>query len=119
MDAIDEPCAGNFRRYNALTNRGRSAAFSGGPVDRLHSGIAWVRRVCTHGSLERRDELLGGTVRVAWRKLRGYVDYERERAGSQKNWEWFQWLAEQIDRHSKARTSLTLGAHEAYRDWRP
>jgi len=65
------------------------------------------------------DELLGGTVRVAWRKLRGYVDYERERAGSQKNWEWFQWLAEQIDRHSKARTSLTLGAHDAYRDWRP
>jgi len=28
-------------------------------------------------------------------------------------------LAEQIDRHSKARTSLTLGAHDAYRDWRP
>ena len=65
------------------------------------------------------DELLGGTVRVAWRKLRGYVEYERERAGSQKNWEWFQWLAEQVDRHSKARTSLTLGAHDAYRDWRP
>src|SRR5262249_235353 len=35
------------------------------------------------------DELLGGTVRVAWRKLRGYVEYERERAGSEKNWEWF------------------------------
>src|SRR5262245_53144296 len=65
------------------------------------------------------DELLGGTVRVAWRKLRGYVEYERDRAGSQKNWEWFQWLAEQIDRHSKARTSLTLGAHDAYRDWHP
>jgi hypothetical protein len=65
------------------------------------------------------DELLGGTVRVAWRKLRGYVEYERERAGSQKNWEWFQWLAEQVDRHSKARTSLTVGAHDAYRDWRP
>ena len=65
------------------------------------------------------DELLGGTVRVAWRKLRGYVEYERERAASQKNWEWFQWLAEQIDLHSKARTSVALGAHEAYRDWRP
>jgi len=64
-------------------------------------------------------ELLGGTVRVAWRKLHGYVGYERERAGSQKNWEWFQWLAEQIDRHSKGRTNLTLGAHDAYRDWRP
>ena len=65
------------------------------------------------------DELLGGTVRVAWRKLQDYVKYERERAGSQKNWEWFQWLAEQVDRHSKARTSLNLGAHEVYRDWRP
>ena len=65
------------------------------------------------------DELLGGTVRVAWRNLHGYVEYERERAGSKKNWEWFQWLAEQIDRHSKARTSLALGAHEAYGDWRP
>ena len=65
------------------------------------------------------DELLGGTVRVAWRKLRCYVEYERERAGSQKNWEWFQWLAEQIDRHSNAPTSLALGAHDAYRDWHP
>lgn len=65
------------------------------------------------------DEVLGGTVRVAWRKLRGYAEYERDRSGSQKNWEWFQWLAEQIDRHSKAGTNLTLGAHEAYRDWRP
>jgi hypothetical protein len=65
------------------------------------------------------DELLGGTVRVAWRKLRGYVEYERERAGSQKTWEWLQWLAEQLDRHSKARTSLAVGAHKAYRDWRP
>src|SRR5262249_8499813 len=62
------------------------------------------------------DELLGGTVRVAWRNLGGYVEYERERAGSKKNWEWFQWLAQQIDRHSKARTSLALGADGAYRD---
>jgi hypothetical protein len=65
------------------------------------------------------DELLGGTVRVAWRKLRGYVEYERERSGSQKNWEWFQWLAEQIDRHNKALTSLGRGAQDAYRNWRP
>src|SRR5437762_14099385 len=30
------------------------------------------------------DELMGGTVRVAWRNLHGYVEYERERAGSKK-----------------------------------
>src|ERR1044071_6114289 len=60
------------------------------------------------------DEVLGGTVRIAWRKLRGYVEYERQRAASQKTWEWFQWLAEQLERHSKAPTSLTVGAHDAY-----
>jgi hypothetical protein len=65
------------------------------------------------------DELLGGTVRIAWRKLRGYVEYERERAGSQKNWEWFQWLAEQIDRHSQNTNESCPRAHDAYRDWRP
>ena len=119
MDAIDEPGAGNFRRYDAVTNRGRSASFSGGAVHSLYSGIAGYAVFARMVPLNVVDELLGGTVRVAWRKLRGYVEYERERAGSQKNWEWFQWLAEQIDRHSKARTSLTLGAHEAYRDWRP
>jgi hypothetical protein len=65
------------------------------------------------------DELLGGRVRVAWRKLRGYVECKRVRAGSQKNREWFQWFAEQLDRHSKAPTSLGRGAHDAYRDWQP
>src|SRR5437867_11313083 len=50
------------------------------------------------------DELLGGTLRVAWRKLHGYVEDERERARTQKNWDWFQWLAEHSDPLSKART---------------
>src|SRR5260370_38068437 len=43
------------------------------------------------------DELMGGTVRVAWRKLRPYVEYERERAVSQKTWGWFQWLPTQLE----------------------
>jgi hypothetical protein len=75
--------------------------------------------VCAHGSVERSGRTAGHAVRVAWRRLRSYVEYERERSGSQRNWEWFECLAEQVDRHSKARTSLTLGAQEAYRDWRP
>jgi hypothetical protein len=37
-----------------------------------------------HGSVGYGGRLLGGTVRVAWRKLRGYVEYESERAGWQK-----------------------------------
>ncbi len=65
------------------------------------------------------DDLLGGTVRVAFRKMRPYIEFERKRSGSQKTWEWFQWLAEQLERYSPGKTNLQVGAHEAYRDWKP
>jgi len=65
------------------------------------------------------EDLVGGTVRVAWRNLRQYVQFERDRAGSQKSWEWFQWLAEQLERHRTSRTNLKTGAYVAYRDWKP
>jgi hypothetical protein len=64
-------------------------------------------------------DLLGGTVRLAWRKLRPYIEEERQRGGSQKTFEWFQWLATQLERYSPGKTSLQIGAHEAYRDWKP
>ena len=65
------------------------------------------------------DEFVGGTVRVAWRKMRLYVEGERARSGSQKSWEWFEWLADKLERYRPSRTSLTVGAQQAYRDWRP
>jgi hypothetical protein len=65
------------------------------------------------------DDLLGGTARVAFRKMRPYIQFERKRASSEKTWEWFEWLIVQLDRHSRSKTSLTVGAHEAYRDWEP
>ncbi len=65
------------------------------------------------------DDLIGGTIRVAWQKLRPFIEFERQRAGSQKSWEWFQWLAEQVQRHSRSKTSLQIGAPIAYRDWKP
>ena len=64
------------------------------------------------------DNLVGGNIRIIWRKLRRYVEFERERSGSQKTFEWFQWLAEQLDRYQQGKTSLQIGAHEAYRDWK-
>ena len=64
-------------------------------------------------------DLVGGTVRLAWRKLEPYVEEERRRSGSQKTFEWFQWLAIQLERHSPGKTNLQVGAQEAYRDWRP
>lgn len=64
-------------------------------------------------------DLVGGTVRLAWRKLRPYIEEERRRSGSQKTFEWFEWLATQLERHSPGKTNLEIGAQEAYRDWKP
>ena len=64
-------------------------------------------------------DLLGGTVRIAWRKLRPYIEEERRRSGSRKTFEWFEWLAKQVERHVPGKTSLQLGAAEAYDDWIP
>src|SRR3954469_2059915 len=65
------------------------------------------------------DDLVGGMARVAWRKFQPFVLDERDRTGTQKSWEWFQWLAEQVDRHGASRTNLMVGAPVAYRDWKP
>ena len=65
------------------------------------------------------DDLIGGMARIAWRKFRPFAQVERERTGTQKSWEWFQWLAEQLERHGKSKTNLQVGAPTAYRDWRP
>jgi len=65
------------------------------------------------------DDMMGGIIRVTWRKMRRYILHDRARSGSQKGWEWFQWLAEQVDRHSSSKTNLQTGAFEAYRSWRP
>ncbi len=64
-------------------------------------------------------DLMGGTVRLAWRKVRPYVEEERRRSGSQKTFEWFQWLATQLERYSPGKTNLEMGAHQAYQDWKP
>ena len=63
------------------------------------------------------DELLGGSIQVGWRKIKAYVEYERARSGSQKSWEWFQWLAERLQ-ETRSPTNLQLGAHEVYKSWR-
>ncbi|MGQ0535398.1 MAG: DUF4760 domain-containing protein [Methanobacteriota archaeon] len=63
------------------------------------------------------DRLIGGFVRDSWRKLSPYVENERRRLGTQNFGEWFQWLAETLERHGDVRKGE--GAHVEYRDWRP
>ena len=69
--------------------------------------------------LEVADDLLGGIIRIGFRKLSGFIEDERARSGSQKSFEWFQWMAERLEELRPGKTSLTLGAQEAYRAWRP
>ncbi len=63
-------------------------------------------------------ELVDGTVRLAGRKLSPYVEEERRRSGSLKSFEWFQWLARQLERHSPGAINLERGAQDASDDWK-
>ena len=78
-------------------------------------GYAVFRRIVP---LSLVDEVIGGSVRVAWRNLRSYVEFERRRSGSRKSWEWFQWLAERLEEHG-GQGALERDAQDIHRTWRP
>jgi hypothetical protein len=60
-------------------------------------------------------ELTGGIVVVMWRKLDSWLMQIRVEQ-SQPSWaEWFQWLAQQCERHKRGRTP----AYVRYDDWSP
>jgi len=65
------------------------------------------------------DDMMGGIVRVTWRKMERYVMHDRARSRSQKGWEWFQWLYLQLERHNRSETSVRFGAFDVFRDWKP
>jgi hypothetical protein len=77
-------------------------------------GYAVFRRMVP---LDSADALFGGAARVAWRKLRGYCESTRRTSGSDKAYEWFQWLAEQLER--RGALAQQKGAHVVHREWRP
>ena len=67
-------------------------------------------RVVDHRLL---DRMVGGAVRGTWRRLRRWVEAEREESRIPNVGEWWQWLYERLEADpdpGKAR-----GAHIAYR----
>ena len=62
------------------------------------------------------DHLVGGYVRTSWIRLRPYVEARRGDVGATFG-EWFQWLAERLDRYPAPGKSE--GAHRAFTDWKP
>lgn len=76
--------------------------------------------IMVHGrilSLALANDWAGGGVRVAWRKLRPWIEAKREQTASERPGEWFQWLAERFAEHPGR--DEKVGAHTAHRAWRP
>lgn len=68
-------------------------------------------------SLDMANEWAGGAVRVAWRKLRPWIEAKRAASSSQRPGEWFQWLAERLA--GMPARDETIGAPVAHKDWKP
>ena len=63
------------------------------------------------------DLMVGSTVRKTWNRLQNYI-YDQRRIHETENiGEWFQWLAERLERYPS--TGKELGAHVAFDDWKP
>ena len=62
------------------------------------------------------DELIGGLIRQAWRKLRVWVAHTRS-LGNPSSFEWFEWLYDRLEAHHAP--TKRPPASVVYRDWRP
>ncbi len=62
-------------------------------------------------------QLTGPSAQMAWTKLSDWVDSVRTERGSPQAYEWFEWLALQLDKHPVP--GKTGPAPQSYADWRP
>ena len=63
------------------------------------------------------ESISGGILRVVWRKVKPYAEAQRKVLGLPAHYEWLQWLAERLEENESQ--AKRVGAHIAYRDWRP
>jgi len=67
--------------------------------------------------LQTLDLLVGGIIRACWRRLRPYIEGQRQERNLPNIAEWFQWLAERLEEYGRPEKSL--GTHVAFKDWEP
>jgi len=67
-------------------------------------------------SFEVTEELVGGAILSAWRKFRRATEEIRETQHYPMYMEWFQWLAEQLEKRSRLEQTP---ANILYKDWQP
>jgi hypothetical protein len=62
------------------------------------------------------DDLIGGMVRLTWRKCRGYIG--QFRAVSPTAFEWFEWLYDRMEQYPAA-ADQSVGVHVSRKAWKP
>lgn len=62
------------------------------------------------------NNLIGSSVIILWRKLEGWATALRDELGDDAAFEWFQWLAERLERYQPRDPHP---AYEAHKDWMP
>jgi hypothetical protein len=62
------------------------------------------------------DDLIGGLVRLTWRKCRGYIG--QFRAVTPMAFEWFEWLYDRMEQYPSS-PNASAGVHVTKKDWRP
>jgi hypothetical protein len=62
------------------------------------------------------DDLIGGLVRLTWRKCRGYIG--QFRAATPTAFEWFEWLYDRMEQYPSS-PDQSVGVHVSKKTWRP
>lgn len=62
------------------------------------------------------DDVIGGMIRLTWRKSRGYI--AQFRSGNPAAFEWFEWLYDRLEQYP-ATPNSALGAHVTRAGWKP
>jgi hypothetical protein len=67
--------------------------------------------------LQTLDHMVGGIIRASWKRLRPYIEGQRQDRDLPNIAEWFQWLAERLEDFGQPEKAL--GTHVAFKDWEP
>jgi hypothetical protein len=68
-------------------------------------------------AIETIEQLLGGAVTLFWARVGPWVERDRKRSASPRQFEWVQWLAERL---GERQTGVTAEpAYMTYKNWKP
>lgn len=111
--ALDLPELKTNAQFDALPHESKQAVWTAGYALESLGWMVYRRMLPLHDV----DQLMGGSVRQLWHKLRPLMVQRRKIPGRQNALEWLQWLAEQMEKNPAP--GKDRGAHVAFNDWEP